>query len=443
MLHSLIVQLSSCRYFLLVVGAVPRCSSTSAILDAPSFTDAVLAFASAAGDALQHIFLESYVSLGACIGLFLALMALAKAGGFGIVEQDPGNERSRKSNPGYAETYKMRSGGIATQARCFFLWFHALLCDFLDGRPGHTSINTGGHLEFLSVGQALVALVHTSVHLSMAIGLMIALDLGIETCIRYGDLGAEGYHGLYNWYRAFEAQHFPDPNNVRGKLETFTLHLYPACLKWLMSLFDLPEAVALGRATMCSSGYNSLNRLESLGYYLGMLAYYWVLATPAIAAIFGCYLYVCVCWFHVHFDEGFSSLRIPHHKGFLRLHISKEGKLHIWALAIDQVCALLAQEAHSAGFDMFPLAWQVPEHWTEDPRWHGFLGGADKRSPSYKAKYPSRWQPDTSLADRSTSEVQVVDHLVVSKKTPLVDQTLKSPCIAPLNLGQCWGDLRI
>ena len=38
----------------------------------------------------------------------------------------------------------------------------------------------------------------------------------------------------------------------------------------------------------------------------------------------GAYLYICVNWFHVHYDEAFSSLHIPHFKGFTRIHISKQ-----------------------------------------------------------------------------------------------------------------------
>lgn len=68
-----------------------------------------------------------------------------------------------------------------------------------------------------------------------------------------------------------------------------------------------------------------------------MLAYYWVLVTPSVAFIFGAYLYLSVNWFHVHYDEAFSSLQIPHHKGFSRIHITPEGDLHVYGLAIDKV----------------------------------------------------------------------------------------------------------
>ena len=79
--------------------------------------------------------------------------------------------------------------------------------------------------------------------------------------------------------------------------------------------------------------------LQAAAYYLGMLAYYWVLATPAVGFLFGCYLYITVNWFHVHYDEAFSALRIPNFKGFSRLHINTDGDLEIYGLAMDKVCS--------------------------------------------------------------------------------------------------------
>lgn len=79
---------------------------------------------------------------------------------------------------------------------------------------------------------------------------------------------------------------------------------------------------------------------QAASYYMGMLAYYWVLATPPVGFLFGCYLYIAVNWFHVHYDEAFSALRIPHFKGFSRLHISPTGDLHIYSLAMDKVPTL-------------------------------------------------------------------------------------------------------
>lgn len=84
------------------------------------------------------------------------------------------------------------------------------------------------------------------------------------------------------------------------------------------------------------SEVRSLPRAQGAAYYAGMLAYYWVLVTPSVAFIFGAYLYLSVNLFHVHYDEAFSSLQIPHHKGFSRIHVTPEGDLHVYGLAIDQ-----------------------------------------------------------------------------------------------------------
>ena len=197
-------------------------------------------------------------------------------------------------------------------------------------------------------------------------------------------MGKEGYHSLYRWYQAFEAEHFPDPKGLRDTVAHWTLHLYPGCIRAVMAIFDVPEAIAVSRTAMCvGSQALELTRLQvsmivvaggvpvyqagccllvccqrdcrdqdcppvhhatvashhvqAAAYYLGMLAYYWVLATPAVGFLFGCYLYVSVGWFEVHYDEAFSALRIPHFKGFSRIHIDGSGDLHVYGLGMDKV----------------------------------------------------------------------------------------------------------
>lgn len=57
-----------------------------------------------------------------------------------------------------------------------------------------------------------------------------------------------------------------------------TLHPAPsAALKWVMAVFDVPEAIAVSRTAICSAGGGlaSLTRLQAAGFYLGVLAYYW------------------------------------------------------------------------------------------------------------------------------------------------------------------------
>ncbi len=108
--------------------------------------------------------------------------------------------------------------------------------------------------------------------------------------------------------------------------------LYNACIIFIScSTFAMQASRDKWFRSPCAQG---------AAYYLGMLAYYWVLVTPSVAFIFGGYLYLSVNLFHVHYDEAFSSLQIPHHKGFSRIHVTPEGDLHVYGLAIDQVRGL-------------------------------------------------------------------------------------------------------
>ena len=50
-----------------------------------------------------------------------------------------------------------------------------------------------------------------------------------------------GYHSLYDWYHSKEGEHFPDPAGLRSRIERWTFGLYPACIKYLMAAFDVPE----------------------------------------------------------------------------------------------------------------------------------------------------------------------------------------------------------
>ncbi len=66
-----------------------------------------------------------------------------------------------------------------------------------------------------------------------------------------------------------------------------------AGIKWVMAVFDVPEAICVSRTMLCSAS-RQLTRIQAGGYYLGVLAYYWLLATPTVGFLFGCYLYLSV-----------------------------------------------------------------------------------------------------------------------------------------------------
>ncbi|PPR89990.1 hypothetical protein GOBAR_AA30694 [Gossypium barbadense] len=59
------------------------------------------------------------------------------------------------------------------------------------------------------------------------------------------------------------------------------------------------------------------------------------------------YLYICINWFHLHFDEAFSSLRIANYKSFTRFHINRDGDLEVFTLVVDK----------------------IPREWMLDPDW--------------------------------------------------------------------------
>ncbi|KAL0917207.1 hypothetical protein M5K25_012255 [Dendrobium thyrsiflorum] len=247
--------------------------------------------------------------------------------------------------------------------------------------------------------RAVIGILHISAHIAAAIILMMLLEMGIDICIRNHLLATSGYHTLYDWYRSMESEHFPDPTGLRARMEKWTFGLYPACIKYLMSAFDIPEVMAVTRKTICKKGIQYLSRGASVIYYASTFLYFWVLSTPVVSLIFGCYLYICINWFHIHFDEAFSSLRIANYKAFTRFHITKNGDLEVFTLAVDK----------------------VPKEWKLDPDWD-----AEPKQPlqlSYLRRFPSKWKAASSVDP--INSVRIVDHFVIHR-TPTSPKS--APC---------------
>ncbi|KAF9622475.1 hypothetical protein IFM89_031879 [Coptis chinensis] len=249
--------------------------------------------------------------------------------------------------------------------------------------------------------RAVIGILHVSAHLSAAVILMLLLELGIETCIRHKLLATSGYHTLYDWYRSVESEHFPDPTGLRVRIEQWTFGLYPACIKYFMSAFDVPEVMAVTRTNICKNGMDSLSRGGAIIYYAAVFLYFWVFSTPVVSLVFGSYLYICINWLHIHFDEAFSSLRIANYKSFTRFHITHDGDLEVYTLAVDK----------------------VPKEWKLDPEWDG-----EPRQPhqlSHMRKYPSKWTAAVAQQDPLNS-VRIVDHFVIQHTTTKPDSELNS-----------------
>eukprot|EP00889_Picochlorum_renovo_P008589 jgi/Picre1/35619/NNA_003080.t1 len=250
--------------------------------------------------------------------------------------------------------------------------------------------------------QLIYSIVHALFHLTAAIALLLLLEVGIETVIRYENVGSDGYHSLYRWYRQFERSQFPDPANLRSILSYWTCGLYPNAIKWLFAIFDVPEAIAVSRSATCAAGGSiaALTRLQTIGYYVGVLLYFWVLATPTVGLIFGVYLYISGNWLHVHYDESFSALQVEDRKAFLRLHIDSSGNLEVYSLGLRD----------------------VPREWREDPRWKSHGGGAFNLDMPHEAEFPSRWMPvkptgrgKMQYSDPPEDLLEVVDYLKIPK----------------------------
>ncbi|THU63235.1 hypothetical protein C4D60_Mb01t13590 [Musa balbisiana] len=240
--------------------------------------------------------------------------------------------------------------------------------------------------------RALIGVLHVLAHMVASFILMLLLELGIEICIRNHLLATSGYHTLYEWYRAMEIEHFPDPTGLRARMEKWTFGLYPACIKYLMSAFDIPEVMAVTRGNICNSGMESLSRGSAIIYYASVFLYFWVFSTPVVSLIFGSYLYICINWFHIHFDEAFSSLRIANYKAFTRFHITVDGDLEVFTLAVDK----------------------VPKSWKLDPEWD-----AEVRLPqqlSHHRRFPSKWK--AASGPDPINSVRVVDHFVIERTKP-------------------------
>lgn len=237
--------------------------------------------------------------------------------------------------------------------------------------------------------RAVIGVLHVSAHMTAALILMLLLELGIEICIRNRLLATSGYHTLYEWYRSMESEHFPDPTGLRARMERWTFGLYPACIKYLMSAFDVPEVMAVTRSKICKKGMESLPRSSAIIYYASVFLYFWVFSTPVVSLIFGSYLYLCINWFHIHFDEAFSSLRIANYKAFTRFHITTTGDLEVFTLALDK----------------------VPKEWKLDPEWD-----AEPKPPlqlSHLREFPSKWR--AASGPDPVNSVRIVDHFVIQR----------------------------
>ncbi|KAG2663743.1 hypothetical protein I3760_16G047900 [Carya illinoinensis] len=277
----------------------------------------------------------------------------------------------------------------------------------------HSYASLGGSILFLLVAIAFtpskapwktriaIGIFHFSTHLIVALVIMLVLELSVEMLVRNKLLATSGYHSLYQWYQSVESRYSPLPNVARAFLEQWTFGLYPACIKYLMSAFDVPELMAVTRSNICEKGMESLSRRGAIIYYFSVFLYFWIFSTQTVSLVFGSYLYICINWFNLHYDEAFSSLRIADYKAFTRFHIQSNGDLKVFTLAVDK----------------------VPEEWQQDPEWEKESSQTPEEL-SHRRKVPSQWKAAAPSLD-PLATVRIIDEFVISKKdhSPNISET--------------------
>ncbi|KAF5444981.1 hypothetical protein F2P56_034072 [Juglans regia] len=236
-----------------------------------------------------------------------------------------------------------------------------------------------------------IGILHVSAHLSAALILMLVLELGVGVLVHRKLLGTSGYHSLYRWYESQEkSRHFGLSNGTRAGIKQWSSDLYSTYIKNLMFAFDVPELMAVTRINICKNGMASLSRLDTIFYYGSVFLYFWLLSTPAVSYVFGIYLYICVNWLDLHYDEAFSSLRIADYKAFTRFHIESNGDLHVYTLAVDKI----------------PLDWSLDRQWEKE--------NEDKNKLSYNRDFPSQWEASDPDKDPLRT-VRIIDEFVIQR----------------------------
>ena len=203
-------------------------------------------------------------------------------------------------------------------------------------------------------------------------------------------------------------------------------------LRTAMSIFDLPGQIAQKHSDICEvlcrdgkecmistnvANYQLLDRATLVSYVAAISLYFACLAIPLAGNVMGTWLALTLTWFRAQYNEGFSSLRMPHWKNFVRLHIQENGDLEVFAIGLQR----------------------VPKRWMKDPRWDGSKVAKRRRqeehlldkqqrdrtyaidadAPSWTWERPSKWIPKGN-SKRYTP--QLIDYTCIPKRDVRLDR---------------------
>jgi hypothetical protein len=178
-------------------------------------------------------------------------------------------------------------------------------------------------------------------------------------------------------------------------------------LKTTLKLFDLPYIIAQNHfdmcETLCKDGmecmfshdyirFQYIPRSTFYPYLFAIGLYFVFLAVPLAGSVFGTWLAVSLNVFKTQTNLAYSSLMIQHWKNFLKLHITKDGDLELFAIGLQY----------------------VPTKWTRDPLWEAAYHSTKVQEdvmPSFSLNKPSKWIPAKQECD-----LKVVDYLKIPKR---------------------------
>ncbi|KAG8345913.1 Metallo dependent phosphatase like domain [Trypanosoma vivax] len=134
------------------------------------------------------------------------------------------------------------------------------------------------------------------------------------------------------------------------------------------------------------------DRLHVTLYYLHVLLFFWLLATPVVSFVIGVFLFVSVHFFDFLYDAAYSSFQIEDYKQFVRFKLDGESRsLHGYVVARTRV----------------PKAWKRDSNHVME-----FTREESKHLPPHLRKWPSRWKPQDMLDSECSPEV--LEHFVIN-----------------------------
>lgn len=170
-------------YFLSIVSTLPRCKAGLALLSATSFVDFLIAFATEFAATWYDIVMNSYLSLATAVLFFFICFGFAKGGGVGAVSGERQQLQSEQKKQHRMAQQQYQQKGLAGSHS---VSAGATVCHGFK-KPSRRSPVVGPLVKLRTGGsntQLLVAVLHCGTHLSLAVVLLLLLELGVELCIK-------------------------------------------------------------------------------------------------------------------------------------------------------------------------------------------------------------------------------------------------------------------